>query len=74
MRRISFILMGLGILAWSYWPVWANAEIKQPVAFPHKTHVDLNLSCTGCHQRAEKGAVAGRPPTALCLGCHSGDS
>ncbi len=74
-RQILFILMvGLGTLAWSYWPIGANADIQQPVAFPHKTHVDLNLPCTGCHQRAEKGVVAGRPPTALCLACHSGDS
>jgi hypothetical protein len=70
-RRIILILVvGLGTLAWSYW----NAGVQQPVAFPHKTHLDLNLPCTGCHQRAEKGAVAGRPPTALCLACHSGDS
>jgi hypothetical protein len=73
-RRVILILMGvLGMLAWSYGPL-ANADIQQPVAFPHKTHVDLNLPCMACHQRAEKGAVAGRPPTALCLGCHSGDS
>ncbi|MFQ5848922.1 MAG: cytochrome c3 family protein, partial [Candidatus Methylomirabilales bacterium] len=32
----------------------------------------LKLNCTGCHQRAEKGTVAGRPPTALCFACHLG--
>ncbi|HXV79058.1 MAG TPA: cytochrome c3 family protein [Candidatus Binatia bacterium] len=54
---------------------WLNADVQQPVAFPHKTHVDLNLPCTGCHQRAEKDLVAGKPPTALCLACHAaGDS
>lgn len=76
MRRIILILVGVGLvtLAWLYWSDWVSGDIRQPVAFPHKTHVDLNLPCTGCHQRAEKGAVAGRPPTALCLGCHSGDS
>ena len=49
--------------------------VEQPIAFPHKTHVALNLPCTGCHQRAEKDLVAGKPPTALCLACHAaGDS
>jgi hypothetical protein len=72
-KRLLLVLVGLA-LAWSCWSVWVNADVQQPVAFPHKTHVDLNLPCTGCHQRAEKGAVAGRPPTALCLACHAGDS
>ena len=73
-KRILLILVAGLTLAWSWWLVRVNADVQQPVAFPHKTHVDLNLPCTGCHQRAEKGAVAGRPPTALCLACHSGDS
>jgi len=45
--------------------------IKQPIEFPHKTHIAQNIPCTGCHQRAEKDLVAGRPPTALCLACHA---
>ena len=71
-RIILILVVGLGTLAWAYWSDWANGDIRQPIAFPHKTHLDLNLPCTGCHQRAEKGAVAGRPPTALCLACHAG--
>ncbi len=74
MRRIILILVGVGLgtLAWVYWSDWVSGDIRQPIAFPHKTHLELNLPCTGCHQRAEKGAVAGRPPTALCLACHAG--
>ena len=74
MKRLVLVLVVGLTLAWTSWSVRVNADVQQPVAFPHKTHVDLNLPCTGCHQRAEKGAVAGRPPTALCLACHAGDS
>jgi hypothetical protein len=49
----------------------ADTGTEQPIAFPHKTHVALGLACTMCHQRAEKDSVAGRPPTAFCLGCHA---
>jgi hypothetical protein len=60
------------VLAWGVLGLRGGAEVKQPIAFPHKTHIELNLQCTSCHERAEKDAVAGRPPTALCLSCHGG--
>jgi len=71
--RIGLILVvAFGMLAWGVWTDWGVSAVKQPIEFPHKTHVALNVPCTGCHQRAEKGAVAGRPPTALCMACHAG--
>ena len=71
--RIIFILvLAAGAVSWGYWTSWVESGIKQPIEFPHKTHVELGFVCTTCHERAEKGAVAGRPPTALCLGCHMG--
>ena len=74
MKRITLIvLVAGGVLAWGYWAGWVEPAIKQPIEFPHRTHVQqLKLACTTCHQRAEKDAVAGRPPTKLCLACHSG--
>lgn len=60
-------------LAWGVLGLRAASEVTQPIAFPHKTHLELNLQCTTCHERAEKDAVAGRPPTALCLSCHGGE-
>lgn len=71
--QIVLILLVIGgALAWGHWGDWRVSRVKQPIEFPHKTHVELSLPCTTCHQRAEKDVVAGRPPTALCLGCHSG--
>jgi hypothetical protein len=61
----------VALLTWGF--LWLDPAVKQPIQYPHKTHVEkLKLPCTGCHQRAEKDAVAGRPPTALCLACHAG--
>jgi hypothetical protein len=71
-KLILILVVGAGTLAWGYWADWGLPEVKQPIEFPHKAHLALNLPCTTCHQRAEKDLVAGRPPTALCLGCHMG--
>lgn len=65
-------VVALGLVAWAAFEIWAAPGVTQPIQFPHKTHVELNLQCTSCHERAEKGAVAGRPLTALCLSCHAG--
>ena len=71
---IIFAVVFIG-LAFGYWVNWGVPAVKQPIQFPHKTHIAQGIPCTGCHQRAEKDLVAGRPPTALCLACHaSGDS
>ncbi|MFQ5853486.1 MAG: cytochrome c3 family protein [Candidatus Binatia bacterium] len=69
---IVLLMLAGGILAWGYWARPAPPRIRQPIEFPHKTHLDLKLKCTTCHQQAGKGPVAGRPPTTLCLACHSG--
>src|SRR3972149_2846091 len=71
-RIVIIVVVGLGILTWVSSAGWGSGGVPQPIAFPHKTHLDLKLPCTGCHQSAEKGAVAGRPPTSLCMACHAG--
>lgn len=64
-------MVAVGLLTGGFW--WVEPAVKQPIEYPHKTHVELlKIPCTGCHQRAEKDTVAGRPPTALCLACHAG--
>jgi hypothetical protein len=74
-RLILIVAVVLGASAWAYWAGWGISSVNQPIEFPHKTHIEQKIPCTGCHQRAEKDLVAGRPPTALCLACHaSGDS
>jgi hypothetical protein len=71
-RVVIIFAVVLVALALGYWADWGVSAVKQPIEFPHKTHIAQKIPCTGCHQRAEKDLVAGRPPTALCLACHAG--
>ena len=76
MKRIWLIGgMLVILLAWGYWAGWVEPAVKQPIEFSHKAHLELKepkFQCTTCHDRAEKGPVAGRPSTKKCLSCHSG--
>jgi hypothetical protein len=65
-------VVALGLISWAAFELSAEPRVTQPIQFPHKTHVELSLQCASCHDRAERDAVAGRPPTAFCLSCHSG--
>jgi hypothetical protein len=43
----------------------------QPIAFPHKRHIEKGLTCTDyCHESATKGPVAGLPSVKTCMICH----
>jgi cytochrome c7-like protein len=70
--RIVAAIVVLAVGSWAALAIWAKPGVTQPIQFPHKTHLELNLQCTSCQERAEKDAVAGRPPTAFCLSCHAG--
>jgi hypothetical protein len=49
-----------------------NVMREQPVQFSHKHHVgELGIDCRYCHTGVERAAVAGVPPTATCMNCHS---
>ena len=44
---------------------------KQPIPFPHKTHVANKIGCTEyCHESVTKGPVAGLPSVKTCMICH----
>jgi len=70
-RGVLIFTVVIAAVAFGYWVKGGVSAVKQPIEFPHKTHIAQNIPCTGCHQRAEKDLVAGRPPTALCLACHA---
>jgi hypothetical protein len=44
---------------------------RQPLPFPHKTHLAKKAVCTDCHESVEKGPVAGIPSVKTCMICHS---
>ena len=44
---------------------------RQPIPFPHKTHIAKGLTCTDyCHESVTKGPVAGLPSVKTCMICH----
>lgn len=44
---------------------------RQPIPFPHRTHIAKQAVCTDCHETVEKGPVAGMPSVKTCMICHS---
>jgi len=57
----------MGLLLWA---CGGAGGVKQPVEFPHKKHIAQGLPCNTCHTRVDTDLVAGRPPIAVCMGCH----
>jgi hypothetical protein len=48
-----------------------RSPAKQPLAFPHKTHIEKEAMCTDCHETVERGPIAGMPSVKTCMICHS---
>src|SRR5215467_10420094 len=44
---------------------------RQPLPFPHKTHIAKQAMCTDCHETVERGPIAGIPSVKTCMICHS---
>jgi hypothetical protein len=47
-----------------------RATPRQPIPFPHKTHIAKKAVCTDCHETVEKGPIAGIPSVKTCMICH----
>ena len=65
-------LVLLTIFTWEARSRWLESAVTQPIEFPHKAHLEPKLTCTSCHEVADKGLSAGRPSTKKCLSCHAG--
>lgn len=47
-------------------------DVPQPINYSHKLHAgDLGINCIYCHTYSRRSKVAGIPPTAKCMGCHT---
>src|SRR5262245_51054485 len=44
---------------------------RQPLPFPHNTHLAKEAMCTDCHETVERGPIAGIPSVKTCMICHS---
>lgn len=45
-------------------------DVKQPIEFNHKKHVDAGWACVNCHPFAEDHSFAGLPTAKECVECH----
>ncbi|MCI0420523.1 MAG: cytochrome c family protein [Acidobacteria bacterium] len=44
--------------------------VRQPVAFPHRTHLANEIECVFCHSAVEVSESAGLPSVTQCMVCH----
>lgn len=44
--------------------------VPQPVAYPHKTHIDSGMECLSCHINADRSIAATIPSVTDCMVCH----
>ena len=44
--------------------------IPQPIAYPHKTHIDSGMECLTCHVNADRSIAATIPSVTECMVCH----
>jgi len=44
--------------------------ITQPIAYPHKTHIDSGMECLTCHSNADRSIGATIPSVSECMVCH----
>src|SRR5436305_4036188 len=49
----------------------ARPAARQPLPFPHQTHIAKQAMCTDCHETVERGPIAGIPSVKTCMICHS---
>jgi len=47
-----------------------SPDVTQPIAYPHKTHIDNDLDCLYCHSAAERSIAATIPSVTECMLCH----
>lgn len=48
--------------------LWGN--VKQPIAFNHRIHVENDMECEDCHAYFKEYAFSGRPSLEICMACH----
>lgn len=73
MPKVLAVIVLMGMTAIGGWFVvgaWGGGNVKQPVAYNHKAHIDAGMECPACHTGAQEGTHAGIPPTEKCALCH----
>jgi len=69
--QIILLVAFLTVVSGATWGVYqTQIPPEQPIQFPHKTHVNLQIPCLYCHPGAWRQASAGLPTEQKCWACH----
>lgn len=69
-RRLTIVALGLMLAACATYSGVKMTKTDYGIRIPHKTHVDGGMSCTDCHDIAEKATIKGHD---TCTACHEID-
>src|SRR5512140_3069555 len=69
--QIILLVAFLSIISAGVWGIYqTQIPPQQPIQFPHKIHVGLQIPCLYCHPGAWRQASAGLPTEQKCWACH----
>lgn len=69
--QIALLIAVMAIVSGAGWAVYqTQIPPEQPIQFPHKVHVNLQIPCLYCHPGAWRQASAGLPTEQKCWACH----
>lgn len=69
--QIALLIAVMAIVSGAGWVVYqTQIPPKQPIEFPHKVHVNLQIPCLYCHPGAWRQPSAGLPSQQKCWACH----
>lgn len=69
--RLALMIVVMVVVSGASWAVYqTQIPPQQPIEFPHKTHVGMNIPCLYCHPGAWRQASAGLPSQQKCWACH----
>jgi hypothetical protein len=69
--QITVLIAVMAIIGGAGWAVYqTQIPPEQPIQFPHKVHVNLQIPCLYCHPGAWRQASAGLPTVQKCWACH----
>lgn len=71
MKVALVFALAFAVSLWAFFSMARESDLKQPITFTHKKHVEKGFPCETCHQTVEKAAHAGLPSLQICLMCHS---
>lgn len=68
---LVLVLLAGGLVGGVFLLSRSYAAPPQPLVYQHSKHIAAGATCLYCHAGATRGAVAGLPSLAKCMGCHT---